>query len=48
MKKRFYNEIIEFNKQIGASNKFYINIIYSCSLLNLISNMIITAIKIAL
>lgn len=48
MKKRFYNEIIEFNKQIGASNKFYINIIYSCSFLNLISNMIITAIIIAL
>ena len=48
MKKKFYNKIIEFNKLIGARNKYYTNIICSCSLLNLISNMIIAAIKIAL
>ncbi len=48
MKKKFYNEVIEFNKQIGARNKYYTNIICSCSLLNLISNMIISVIKIAL
>ena len=48
MKKRFYNGIIRFNQKISARNKYYTNIIYSCSLLDLISNKIIAVAKITL
>lgn len=52
MKKRFYNRIIGFNQKISAKisarNKYYTNIIYSCSLLDLISNKIITVTEITL
>lgn len=48
MKKRFYNGIIRSNQKISARNKYYTNIIYSCSLLDLIINKIITVTKITL
>ena len=48
MKKRFYNGIIRFNQKISARNKYYTNIICSCSLLDSVSNKIITVTKITL
>lgn len=45
MKKRFYNAIIEFNKKISVRNKYYTNIVYSCSLLYSIDNKIIAVPK---
>ena len=48
MKEKFYNAIIVINKKISARNKYYTNIIYSSSLLDLISNKIITVAKITL
>ena len=48
MKKRFYNGIIRVNQKTSARNKYYTNIIYSCSLLDSISNKIITVTEITL
>lgn len=48
MKKKFYNAIIEFNKKFSGRNKYYTNIIYSCSLQDSISNKIITVTGITL
>ncbi|CCZ59267.1 unknown [Clostridium sp. CAG:710] len=48
MKKRFYNGIIRVNQKTSARNKYYTNIIYSCSLLDSVSNKIITVTEITL
>ena len=48
MENMYHNIISNYNKKIGARNKYYTNIIYSCSLLDLISNKIITVTEITL
>ena len=48
MGKRFYNGIIGFNQRIIVRNEYNTNIIYSCSLLDSISNKIITVTEITL
>ena len=48
MKEKFYNAIIVINKKISARNKYYTNIIYSCSRPDSISNKIIAVAKITL
>ena len=41
MKKDSIMELLDLIKKISARNKYYTNITYSCSLLDLISNKII-------
>lgn len=48
MGKRFYNGIIGFNQRIIVRNEYNTNIIYLCSLLDSISNKIITVTEITL
>ena len=48
MKKDSIMELLDLIKKISARNKYYTNIIYSCSLLDLISNKIITVTEITL
>lgn len=48
MKKDSIMELLDLIKKISAMNKYYTNIIYSCSLLDLISNKIITVTEITL
>ncbi len=48
MKKDSIMELLDLIKKISVRNKYYTNIIYSCSLLDLISNKIIAVTKITL
>lgn len=48
MKKDSIMELLDLIIKISARNKYYTNIIYSCSLLDLISNKIITVTEITL
>ncbi len=48
MKKDSIMELLDLIKKISARNKYYTNIIYSCSLPDSISNKILTVAKITL
>ena len=48
MKKDSIMKLLDLIKKNIAKNKYYTNIIYSCSLLDLISNKIITVTEITL
>lgn len=48
MKKDSIMELLDLIKKISARNKYYTNIIYSCSLPDSISNKIIAVAKITL
>lgn len=48
MKKYSIMELLDLIKKISARNQYYTNIIYSCSLLDSISNKIIAVAKITL
>lgn len=48
MKKDSIMELLDLIKKISARNKYYTNIIYSCSLPDLTSNKIIAVAKITL
>ena len=48
MKKDSIMELLDLIKKISARNKYYTNIIYSCSLPDSLSNKIIAVAKITL